>query len=39
MVDRPHFRRVGDDAVQPVSDKGVGIDARPQRLADGDEFF
>ena len=39
MVDRPHFGRVGDEAVQPVPDKGIGIDARPQRLADRDEFF
>ena len=39
MADRSYLARVGDQAVQPVPDKGVGIDARPQRFADRDEFL
>jgi hypothetical protein len=39
MVDWSHFGRVGDEAVQSVSDESVGNDAGPQRFADRDEFF
>src|ERR1051325_5211751 len=39
MVDRSHLGRVRDQAVEPVPDKGVGIDARPQRLANRDKFL
>jgi len=39
MVDGSYLRRVRDQAVQPVPDKGIGIDARPQGFANRDEFL
>ncbi len=40
MVDRSDLARVLDDGSGfAIPDEGVGLDARPQRLADVDEFF